>query len=172
MRGTTDVAKPMIDANTEKEIHQVFDITLILKGIHACIEIVGGFLLYVVSAESVIGVVNFFVRGEIREDPHDAVASFFLHTAQSLGGSSKSFAALYLLSHGIINGLVVVGLWREEIWAYPISLFVLGGFIVYQFYLLMFGYSLWLVLFTILDIVIILLVWHEYGVLKRRRAHT
>ena len=32
------------DTRTEKEIHQVFDFTLLLKGIHALIEIIGGFV--------------------------------------------------------------------------------------------------------------------------------
>ena len=155
---------------TEEKIHQVFDVTLVLKGIHAAVEIVGGLILYLISGESIVGFVNFFVQDEIREDPHDFIANFLLHTAQSLGGTSQSFAALYLVSHGIINALVVVGLWKEKLWAYPVSFIVLTGFIVYQLYLLAFGFSIWLVLFTVLDLVIIFLVWHEYGVVKKRRG--
>jgi uncharacterized membrane protein len=155
-------------ARTEAKIHKIFDFTLVLKGIHAFAEILGGILLHAASAENILRVVRFFVRGEIREDPHDFVATFLLHTAQSFGGSSQSFAALYLVTHGIINALVVVGLWREKLWAYPVSFVVLAAFIVYQLYLLAFAYSLWLTILTLLDIAIIFLVWHEYGVLKKR----
>lgn len=159
----------MSDANREKEIHKVFDITLILKGLHAFFEIVGGILLYIVSTESIMKTVRFLVRGEIGKYPHDIVANYFLHMAQTFGESSKSFVAIYLLAHGIINALVVVGLWKEKLWAYPLSFVVLGGFIIYQLYLLLFGFSIWLVLFTILDIIVIGLVWHEYGVLKKKQ---
>lgn len=159
----------MADQKIEKEIHKVFDLTLILKGAHAFIEIAGGILLYIISADSIMNLVRFFVGGEIGEDPHDVVAGYLLHLAQSFGQSSKSFAALYLLAHGIINALVVLGLWKEKLWAYPLSFVVLGGFIVYQLYLLTFAYSIWLVLFTILDVIIIGLVWHEYGILKKNK---
>ncbi|HEY5220614.1 MAG TPA: DUF2127 domain-containing protein [Candidatus Paceibacterota bacterium] len=152
----------------EEEIHEVFDITLVLKGAHALIETIGGLLLYAVSAASIIHVATFFVQGEIREDPHDIVANYFLHMAETLGGSSKSFAAIYLLGHGIINGAIVIALWKEKMWAYPVSLVVLGAFIAYQMYLLTLGFSLWLTAFTILDIVIVILVWHEYGVMKKK----
>lgn len=158
----------MAEPKIEKEIHEVFDITLILKGIHALIETVGGLLLYAVSAASILNIATFFVRGEIREDPHDVIANYFLHMAETLGGSSKSFAALYLLGHGIINGAIVIALWKEKMWAYPVSLVVLGAFIAYQMYLLTLGFSLWLTVFTILDIVIVFLVWHEYGVMKKK----
>src|ERR1019366_6528705 len=104
------------------------------------------------------------------EDPHNIIANYLLHLAQTFGGSSQSFAALYLLIHGVINALIVIALWKEKLWAYPVSFAALGAFILYQLYLLTFGYSLWLVLFTVLDIIIIFLVWHEYGVLKKRRA--
>jgi uncharacterized membrane protein len=158
--------------NSETEIHTIFDVTLILKGIHAFIETLGGILLYAVNGASILRAVNFLVQGEIREDPHDILANYFLHAAQVFGGSAQSFAALYLLTHGIINALIVVGLWKEKLWAYPASFVALGAFTLYQLYLLSFGYSLGLVLLTILDIVIILLVWHEYGVLKKKRIAT
>ncbi len=155
---------------TEAKIHKIFDFTLLLKGAHAAIEIIGGILLYIISPATIARVASFFTHGEMIEDPHDTIATFFLHTAQSLGGSSRTFAALYLLSHGIINALVVVSLWKEKLWAYPISIATLVAFMAYQIYLLTFGYSIWLVLFTILDAVIIWLVLHEYGVLKKKKG--
>jgi uncharacterized membrane protein len=155
---------------TEAEIHKVFDVTLVLKGIHAAIETIGGIFLYTISARSILRAVTFLVHDEIQEEPHDVFANYFLHLAQTFGGSAQSFAALYLLIHGLINALIVVALWKEKLWAYPVTFAALGAFIVYQLYLLTFGYSLWLVLFTVLDVIIIFLVWHEYGVLKKRRA--
>lgn len=160
-----------ITNKTEAKIHSVFDITLILKGIHAAIEIIGGILLYAISAGSILRFVTYLVHDEIQEDPHNVIANYFLHLAQTFGSTSQSFAAFYLLIHGVINALIVVALWKEKLWAYPISFAALGAFVVYQLYLLTFGYSFWLVLFTVLDVIIIFLVWHEYGVLKQRRAN-
>jgi uncharacterized membrane protein len=158
------------DERVEVKIHQVFDATLLMKGIHAAIEIAGGVALYFVSAATIVKATAFLLNGELTEDPHDAVASYFLHAAQNFGAGGQSFAALYLLSHGIINALVVVSLWREKLWAYPLSFAVTVGFMIYQIYLLTFGYSLWLVILTVFDIFMLYLIWHEYGVIKKKNA--
>ena len=154
----------------EKEIHAVFDFTLLLKGLHAAIEVIGGVILYIVSAQSILNIVKFVVADEVREDPHDLLANYLLAFAQHFGGGTQFFAAFYLLFHGIVNAFVVVELWREEVWAYPVSMAIIGAFIAYQLYLFIFSFSLWLALFTVVDVVILFLVWHEYGVLKKRRG--
>ncbi len=153
----------------EEEIHGIFDATLLLKGAGAFAELIGGMLLYFISSENISRMANFFLGGELVEDPHDLLANYLLHVAQTFGGGSKLFAALYLVGHGIVNGLVVLGLWKEKIWAYPISFAVIGAFVVYQIYSLMFGYSLWLVVLTVLDLIVLLLAWHEYKILKKRK---
>lgn len=145
----------MNEAKEEKEIHRIFDLTLALKGVHALIEMAAGFLVAIMNPESVTRIVRF---------------PYFIHLAQGFGGSARSFVAFYLVSHGIINGLIVAGLWKEKIWAYPVSFAVLGMFTAYQIYLLTFGWSLWLFMLTILDIAVILLIRHEYGVLKARKG--
>ena len=160
------------NSRTEQEIHKVFDVTLLLKGLHASLEVLGGIALYAVSAGGILNLANALFGGEIGEDPHDPVANYLLGLAQTFGANDRSFAAFYLLTHGVANGLIVIALWREEIWAYPISFAVLGSFIVYQLYLLTLGFSWWIVAITVLDAAIVALVWHEYGVLKTRRAAT
>lgn len=156
--------------HTEQEIHKVFDVSLLFKGLIAAAEMLGGIILAAVGPGAILNFVNTFVGGEIREDPHDVVANYLLHLAQTFGGSSKSFAALYLLVHGIVNGAIVVALWKEKLWAYPISFVVLVAFVLYQLYYLTFGFSWWVLAVTIIDIFILVLVWHEYGVLKKRHA--
>ncbi|MDE2019214.1 MAG: DUF2127 domain-containing protein [Patescibacteria group bacterium] len=155
----------------EEEIHEVFDVTLFLKGIHAALETLGGILLYAVSGENIMRMIGFFVGSELQEDPHDFIANWLLRAAESFGGSAQSFAAFYLLFHGIINGAIVIALWKEKLWAYPASMAALAGFIAYQSYLFYFNHSVWYAIFTVLDVLIILLVWHEYGVLKKKKKN-
>lgn len=42
----------------EHRIYQIFRISLILKGLHALIEIIGGLLLYLTSAHTILHWVN------------------------------------------------------------------------------------------------------------------
>lgn len=73
-------------------------------------------------------------QDELVEDPHDFVASYLVDWAEHFSMGTKSFYAYYLLSHGAVKLLLVVGLMKEKSWAYPVSLAVMALFIIYQLY--------------------------------------
>src|SRR5947209_7005877 len=116
----------------EKRIHQIFEVSVLLKGAHALIETAGGLALALISTATITRILTELTQDEIIEDPHDLVANYFGHFAQTFDVSTKSFYAFYLLSHGIVKLFLVAGLLRNKFWAYPASLVVLGLFIFYQ----------------------------------------
>jgi uncharacterized membrane protein len=61
----------------------------------------------------------------------------------------------------------VIGLLRDQLWSYPASLVVLGLFIVYQVYRYIYSLSVGLIFLTVLDLVLMGLVWHEYRLVRR-----
>jgi len=151
----------------ERRIHQIFEISVLLKGAHAVIECLGGVLLFAVSHQTIGNVVNMITQDELVEDPNDLVARFLHDSAQGLSVGTQHFYAIYLLSHGVIKLALVVGLLREKLWAYPASLFVMVLFIVYQVYRFALTQSPGLVVLTVLDLVVIVLIWHEYRLVRR-----
>lgn len=151
----------------EKQIHQAFEIGVILKGLHALLELLGGMLLVFVSRNTIANLVASVTQEELIEDPKDLVAQYLFQSAQHLSVGSQTFAAWYLLSHGVIKLLLVIGLLKKKLWAYPASLVVLGLFILYQVYRFTFTHSVWLVLLSIFDLIVIWLVWHEYRLMRR-----
>lgn len=153
----------------EKRIHLIFEISLFLKGAFAFLEIVGGFLAYFIPKQFVLGLVAELTQRELAEDPRDLVAHYFLHAAQNLSVGTQHFAAVYLVSHGVIKLWLIVGLLRERLWYYPTALIIFGLFIAYQLYRFSFTHSPFLLFITVVDIVVIILTWHEYGYLKRQR---
>jgi hypothetical protein len=52
---------------------------------------------------------------EISEDPHDFVATHLVRASQYLAGSGKSFASLYLLSHGTVKLVLVMTPLRNKL---------------------------------------------------------
>lgn len=151
----------------ERTIHRVFEISVLLKGAHALIECVSGIAFYLVSTSAISAMVRFVTQDELIEDPNDVIASYLRQTAEGLSFSSKEFYAFYLLSHGVIKLVLVIGLLRNQIWSYPTSLAALVGFIVYQLYRYSYTQSVGLLLLTVLDFVVIALVWHEYQLVRR-----
>lgn len=156
----------------EKNLRRLFEISLICKGIFALFEIFGSIGTYLISEKWILCFVQHFTQAELAENPRNFIANHLLQWAQNFSISSKHFAALYLLSHGMIKLWLVVGLWRNKIWYYPTALVFFGLFIMYQLYRFTFTHSILLILITILDVIIILLTWHEYRYLSKENNLT
>jgi uncharacterized membrane protein len=153
----------------EKKIREIFKISVFLKGLHALLELIGGFLLLFVKTSTITHFVISLTQEELTEDPDDLVANFLFQHAQNLSINSQRFAAFYLLSHGVIKLLLVAGLLRDKLWAYPSSMVVMGIFILYQMYRFTLTHSLGLVALSVFDVVLVWLVWHEYNLIKQQR---
>ncbi len=151
----------------ERQIHRIFLASVLLKGAHAILECVGGILLFLVSTSTITNVVNAITQEELVEDPRDFFATHLLEWTQSFSLETKHFYAFYLLSHGIVKLLLVIGLLRNKLWSYPASLVVLGLFIVYQVYRYSYTHGVGLILLTALDVVVIGLIWHEYRLVRK-----
>jgi uncharacterized membrane protein len=150
----------------EKTIRRIFDVSVALKGLHALIEILGGLALYLVSTETIVGVINRYSQDELVEDPHDFVATHLLKFAEGFSVEKHDFYAFYLLSHGLVKLVVVAGLLREKLWAYPASFVVFGAFIAYQLYRYSYTHDVSLILLSIFDLFVIALAVHEYRLVK------
>lgn len=153
----------------EKRIHDLFAISVLLKGAHALIEIVGGIALYMFSTKAVVALLNRFAAGELIEDPKDLVAGQLLKFAEGFSVQAHHFYAFYLLSHGVVKLALVAGLLREKLWAYPASFAVFTAFIGYQLYRFSYTHEISLIALSILDAIVIALAWHEYRLLRRHR---
>lgn len=152
----------------EKYFRRAFDAGVILKGIDGVLETVGSFVLFFASPAQLTALVSFFTAQELIEDPKDAIANALSHFFQNFTGPTKYFGALYLLTHGIVKIVLVAGLLRNRLWAYPAAIAVFTFFAVYQLYYLTVQYSIGLTALTVLDVVVILLTWHEYRYVSRR----
>jgi uncharacterized membrane protein len=151
----------------ERRVHQIFEISVLLKGDHALIECIGGLVLTFVSTSVIKNLVNALTQEELIEDPNDFVAAHLLSLAQSFTVGTQRFYAFYLLSHGVIKVFLVVGLLRNKLWAYPVSLVVLGLFIVYQLYRFSYTHGVGLIVLTVFDVLVMGLIWHEYQLVRR-----
>jgi hypothetical protein len=76
---------------------------------------------------------------------------------------------VYLPSHGVIKLWLVIGLMRGRLQCYPIAISAFAFFIAYQLYRFNITHSIWLLAITAVDVVVIVLTWHQYRYLLRRR---
>ena len=151
----------------QNKIRTVFRLSLIVKGVLALSEVIVGILAYFVTQQFLVSVVSILTHDELREDPKDFISNYLIHTAKNLSPHSQHFAAFYLISHGIIKLWLVIGLIRKKLWYYPTSLVIFGLFIVYQLIRFTSTHSVWLLLITALDLVVIGLTAYEYSYLRK-----
>jgi len=153
---------------SERSLHVAFLVTLWAKAAFAAGEVIAGIATWFISKELILRWTVALTRGELLEDPRDLVANFLLHVAQHLSIGARTFAAIYLLAHGVVKLWLVIGLLRLRLWTYPTAIAVFLAFIAYQLYRYSFTGSLLLLLITALDVVVVALTWHEWRSLRAR----
>ena len=154
-------------AARERMFHRLFEIGIWVKGIDGVIETVGGILLLAVSLDAINRYVIKLTEKEIEEDSGDLIANALRHAAHHMTPGSKRIAGAYLVGNGVVKVFLAVGVLRGRIWCYPVAMAVITLFIVLQCLRLSFHFSWTMFLATIVDVIIVLLIWKEYGKIKK-----
>jgi uncharacterized membrane protein len=152
----------------EKQIHLLFKIGVLIKGIDGALETIAGIALVFTTPESLRKAVGWLTQGELQEDPTDFVATHLVGFFHQLSISTKHFASAYLLVYGITKMGLAAGLLRGKLWSYPTALAVLGIFLCYQVYRFSHNHSIGLGLVSVLDLIVIVLIWRDYKYMKAR----
>ncbi len=155
-----------ITPSQEKRIGLYFRISVFLKGLFSLLEIIGGVLAFFVPVSYVTNVIVHLAQGELIEDPGDFISTHLVQFAQQLSVTSGTFIAIYLLSRGLVKFALVIALLKNQLWAYPSSLVVLGLFVMYQLYQIATVFSALLVFLTIFDLIVMWFIWKEYEVVR------
>ena len=150
-------------------IHKTFEVNLILKAIHAIMEIIAGFLLIFITPDRLNNFIGAFSREEISRAPIDIVMDLLVKAGSNFSVSTQQFGIFYLLSHGIVKLTIVYLLFKEKIWAYPALIVMLIAFIITQIHRFFLHHSIFMIIFTIWDIAIIYLTYKEYKRLKKEK---
>jgi uncharacterized membrane protein len=137
----------------EKHIHQIFQVSVALKGLHGLIEVAGGLALALFSTDSILRLLYRFHH-------HEWLTRHF-------GTGEHHYYVFFFVSHGALNLGLAILLLMEKLWAYPLAMAVLALFIVLQMHRFTHVHDPGLVLFSLLDVVVIALAVHEYRLLRK-----
>jgi len=77
--------------HNEKYIHRIFDVSLIIKGILAFIEIIGGFIVLYINQQFILNLVLSITQDELSDDPNDFFSNYLVHSAQAFSVTSQHF---------------------------------------------------------------------------------
>ncbi len=159
-------------SSRDKVLHLLYVVGIWFKGIDGILEVIGGALLLLVSQAALSGFVAALTQHELAEDSSDWVAVHLRRAVGHLSSNTKIFSSIYLLGHGAIKVFLVWGgLLRRRLWAFPTALALIGAFICYQTFRILHHFSFGLMLLTAIDIMVWLLIWREYRMVKASSPH-
>jgi uncharacterized membrane protein len=152
---------------SEKKITILFRISLIVKVIQGFLEVVLGMLFLYVKSDTIAVLFQEFIRDELAESPYTKTSHFIIQTGNSVVAAGSLFIGLYLLSHGIVKLLLIIGVVKKKLWAYYTFIATLIAFILYQAYRYSITHSPLVLVFTLFDIFFTWLAWQESQIIKR-----
>ena len=150
----------------EKLWHELFKVGVYIKGIIGAFELASGFLVIFISAERIGRILANLANRNLPLNLEDFFVYFSHQYVANPHPELKIFAGLYIISRGVINMFLVWGLIKERHEAYLFAIGVMGSFWLYQVYRLVLHPSLLLGFLTAFDVLLIILIWHEYKKLK------
>ncbi|HEY5152423.1 MAG TPA: DUF2127 domain-containing protein [Candidatus Saccharimonadales bacterium] len=143
-------------------LDKTYEIGILIKGIDGVLELIGGILVLVLNPHTITGITNFLTQDALQENPHNFIATHIAKAGSHLAAGHNIFAAAFLLTHGLVKVVLVTCLLLNKLWAYPWALVILGLFLVYQVYLLVTGPTFGMAFLSVLDVVIIGLIYREW----------
>ena len=156
----------------QKYWHELFEAGVFLKALNSVWELLGGVFLLTLARGALPRAVVFFGRTELVGDRDDVILRFVdTQLMHLLPVNTRTFVGVYLLFHGIVNAFLAYNLYRNRLWAYPLSMAFVSLFLIYQLYRLAHTHSGVLLAVSIFDLCFIVLTWHEYRYQKHKLAH-
>ena len=143
-------------------LDKVFEASLLIKGLTGLLEFLGGLMLVFVSPDKIHNFLMFITQKELNTEPNSTIALLVLHSANHLNTGSRDFLIFYLWIHAAIKLTAVIGILKNQLWAYPFSLICLGILMIYQLYSIATKPTLGMIALTAFDVFIVWLIWREY----------
>lgn len=156
----------MTTVRKERAFHDSFLIGIWFKAAVGALQLIAGIAVLAVSQVALAAWVARWTTPELTEEPHSHIAIWLNSGVSDLGAGSRTFVTIYLISHGVIKLALIWAMLRRKMWAYPLSMWVIGSFIAYQLYRFASTHSMSLVVLSVLDAVVVYLIWHEYRTRK------
>ncbi|MFM2414833.1 MAG: hypothetical protein RI911_526 [Candidatus Parcubacteria bacterium] len=156
---------------SRKHFKRIFDTTLIVKGVAAVVDIVAAVIIFTTHNEIVV---LFFAKVTtfMTDFEGDGLISQYMSVQPgAISTFDIWFITGYLVFHGVLNLILVEGIWFRRQWAYTKAMRILLFFFVYQCVRLMFVWSYWLCIVTLYDLLIILLLHYEYAQEKKKKQN-
>jgi len=153
----------------EKTIYELFCISIWLKIIGSAGEMIAGSLIALIPSTYVLHVALFLTQGDTGGEADDFFARELMTLAHTFAISNDLLIGVYIFVRGFIQFLLSLALLRNKLWAYPLLVLILVILVGTQLWAISLSQSIATAALTLVDIITIYLVWHEYAIARGSR---
>lgn len=144
-------------------LDNVFEGSLLLKGLSGLAEFICGLMLFFVHPAQIQHFISFLTQRELAHNSHEVITSLLLQATTHVAAGTSTFLIIYLWIHAGVKLVAVAGILLNQRWAYPFSLISLGLLALYQVYDIVFVKpSLGLIALTLFDVFVLWMIGREY----------
>ncbi len=130
--------------------------------LYGFLRLILGFILLRLIGTPLSDIFYKVMSHELIEDPTDFLIQTVSPLLQHLSFTVTYFIAAYLIFWGIIDILLSINLLKHKMWAFPISIYLIGIFVLYEIYRFSYTRSFVLACVIIMDLILIWLIRREY----------
>lgn len=147
--------------------HSLFKLSMIWRTFYGTLKIIFGLILLRILSVGISNISLPLFSKELLEDPNDLFIKFIELFINKVTVGTGTFIAFYLIFWGLIDAFFSFYLLRKKLWAYPVTLWLIGSFTLYEIYRYFHTFSYTLLFVILIDIVIFILIHKEYRILKK-----
>ncbi len=155
-------AKRITQTQSKKTIYELFRISIWINILSCLGEMLAGLATAFIPSTLVLSAAVYFSQTYGGDVTHDFLAQIFIHAAHLFVVSNDLLIGLYIFVRGLVQLIPSLALLRNKLWAYPVMICILLVLVVAQIYAIYLSHSVATGIVTIIDIITIYLVWHEY----------
>lgn len=157
------------DVTSPESMSFLFHISMWWKIFYGAVRVALGFVLLKLIGTPFNDIFYSLMSHELSTDKTDVVFQFIFRLIENHSFTVTYFIAAYLLFWGVLDILFSVLLLRRKLWAFPMSMILMGLFIVYEIYRVIHTKSLILLALIFVGIGVLYLIDVEY--LRLKKAH-
>ena len=138
----------------------LFRLGLIIKGIDAILEVIGGILL--LSPLRVDRMIEFFLQHELYNSVRHPTTAHLQHAAAEALAKATLAGAIYLIVHGGAKAVLILAVFKDKKWGYLGLMGVLSVFTVIEVVKGILDHSALAGALAVFDVFIVYLIAKEY----------
>jgi uncharacterized membrane protein len=157
-----ELEEPIIPTEKDDVYDALFRVGMIWRIVYGVARVIFGLMLLRVVGSSFSDLFYRLMAHELVNDPHDLALRIGRVVVEHQSFTVTYFLTAYLIFWGAIDVVLSISLLKEKLWAFPVSVYLICVFVLYEIFRFTHTRSFILAYIIVFDMVLVWLIRKEY----------